>query len=49
MKFGIHVDFDRQTSNLKVFNDRMIGFQDMGGIFDHYDKKGPQTSNNHIF
>jgi len=29
MKFGKHVDFGPQTSNLKFFVDRVIGFQDM--------------------
>jgi len=34
MKFGIHdVGFGPQTSNLKFFVYRMIGFQDMGGNF----------------
>jgi len=33
MKFGIHVGFSPQTSNLKVFSDRMIGFQDVGVNF----------------
>jgi len=31
MKFGIHVSFAPQTSNLKFFVDWMIGFQDTGG------------------
>jgi len=31
MKFGIHVGFGTQTSNLKFFVDRMISFRDMGG------------------
>jgi len=26
MKFGRHVGFDHQTSNLKIFIDLMIGF-----------------------
>jgi len=30
MKFGIHVGFGPQTSKLKFFVDRMIGFRDMG-------------------
>jgi len=29
MKFGIHVGFDPQTSNLKFFIDQMIDFRDM--------------------
>jgi len=33
MKFGTHVDFGPQISNLKFFIDWMIGFQDMGGNF----------------
>jgi len=31
MKFGIHVRFGPQTSNLKLFVDWMIGFRDMWG------------------
>jgi len=31
MKFGIHVDFGFQTSDLKFFVVRTIGFQDIGG------------------
>jgi len=30
MKFGIDVGFRPQTSNPKLFSDRMIGFRDMG-------------------
>jgi len=33
MKFGIHVGFGPQTSNLKFFADWVIGFRDMGGYF----------------
>jgi len=33
IKFGIHVRFHPQTSNLKFFIDRTIGFPDMGGYF----------------
>jgi len=33
MKFGIHVGFGPQISNLKFFVDWMIGFRDMGGSF----------------
>jgi len=31
MKFGTHVGFIPQTSSLKFFSDRMIGFRDMEG------------------
>jgi len=31
MNFGKHVGFGPQTSNLKFFLNRMIGFRDMGG------------------
>jgi len=38
MKFGIHVGFGLQISNLKFCVDRMIGFQDMGFFFENLEK-----------